>query len=285
MTGPENLDDASRRLARTQRLLIASDFDGTLSPLVERPAEARIVADAVAGITALAASPGTTVVILSGRDLVSLKAVCPAIPGVTLIGSYGAEWPGVIAPLAESDCQTLDALAAVLDGIVSVLPGAFVERKTVSAAINVRLSDPDPAAIAIDLAHKAAASFTGLTRHLGRGVVEWSVRPTRKADVLATLRREQNPTLTVALGDDEPDLEAFDRLDEADVRIFVSPSARKGTLAVNTPAEAGRWLASLARLRSEFVGPTGAGCGQTRPATSTIQSSPSSAGSVTSAGA
>ncbi len=250
MSTPEALDLAAQRLARSERLIVASDFDGTLAPLVPRPPDARMVDLAAGALGTLAACPGTTVAILSGRDLRSLRAVCPQIPGVILVGSYGAEWPGAAGSLGDSQRETLDSLVVRLEQAASAFPGAFVEHKTLGAAFHARGVDPTLATEALDRAHAAAASLSGLTRHLGRGIVEWSLFPTRKGDALEMLRREHGPAITVALGDDEPDLEAFDRLDHADARLYVSPSAHPGTLWVPTPDRAARWLADLADLRA-----------------------------------
>ncbi|HLO42383.1 MAG TPA: trehalose-phosphatase [Phycisphaerales bacterium] len=254
MTPESELHAACSRLAATQRLLVAADFDGTLSPMVAVPEEARMLDAAARSLQTLAGCPATTVAVISGRDLASLTAVCPPMSKVTLIGSYGAQWEGISQPLSAAEKNILEELASRLDMIARRLPGAFVERKACSIAINVRIVQPPEArARALDDAHQAVASTPGLTRHLGKGVVEWSIRPTRKGDALESLRREHGATMTVALGDDEPDLEAFDRLDRADVRVFVSSSDVPGVLTIPTPAKVAAWLERLAIERADWT--------------------------------
>ena len=51
------------RLAAAPELLVALDFDGTLAPIVEVPADARALPAALEAIQGLAALPGTTVVL------------------------------------------------------------------------------------------------------------------------------------------------------------------------------------------------------------------------------
>lgn len=247
----EELSLAARRLAAAPRLLVAADFDGTLAPLTDRPADSRMLVRAAAALRLLAAQANTCVAVISGRDLDSLSAVCPPLPGVTLIGSYGAQWPGVMQPLSAAELAVRDELVEKLSAITAPIPGAFVERKAVGVSFNVRLAPSEIAALALDEAHKAAANVSGLTRHLGKGVVEWSLRPTRKGDALEALRREHGATLTVALGDDEPDLEAFDRLDHADVKILVAALPRAGVLTVPSPTQIAGWLEELAIARAE----------------------------------
>ena len=57
------------RLARTPELLIASDYDGTLSQIVDNPADAVADRDALVALRALAEMPRTPAAIVSGRSL------------------------------------------------------------------------------------------------------------------------------------------------------------------------------------------------------------------------
>ena len=59
--------------AATDHLLVASDFDGTLAPIVNNPADARALPRAAEAIVALAELPGTSVVLVSGRALATLR--------------------------------------------------------------------------------------------------------------------------------------------------------------------------------------------------------------------
>ena len=78
-------------VARAPRLLVGSDFDGTLSPIVGDPDDARAVAGAVEALRRLASCPGVTVLVLSGRSLRELSVLLHGIEGVRLVGSHGAE--------------------------------------------------------------------------------------------------------------------------------------------------------------------------------------------------
>jgi trehalose 6-phosphate phosphatase len=53
-------------LADPAHALIGTDFDGTLAPIVPRPADARAAPGAVAALTALAGAVGT-VAVVTGR--------------------------------------------------------------------------------------------------------------------------------------------------------------------------------------------------------------------------
>ena len=73
MALPADLVRALDAVAATPRLLVASDFDGTLSPLVDRPADARPLPQAAEALIAIAELPSTEVVLVSGRALAVLR--------------------------------------------------------------------------------------------------------------------------------------------------------------------------------------------------------------------
>ena len=81
------LDDA----AATPRLLVASDFDGTLAPIVNDPTGARPLPRAAEALIALAALPSTEVMLVSGRALEVLREYSGMPASVHLVGSHGAE--------------------------------------------------------------------------------------------------------------------------------------------------------------------------------------------------
>ncbi|MGH3167621.1 MAG: trehalose-phosphatase, partial [Trebonia sp.] len=74
------------------RALIASDFDGTLSPIVPDPADARAYPGAAEVLRRLAGRAGT-VAIITGRPAADAVAFggFGAIPGLIVLGHYGAE--------------------------------------------------------------------------------------------------------------------------------------------------------------------------------------------------
>ena len=53
------LDQAIEAAARSPVLLVATDYDGTLAPILEDPAEAKPLRESLVALRALAALPGT----------------------------------------------------------------------------------------------------------------------------------------------------------------------------------------------------------------------------------
>ena len=61
------LQRAIEAIARTPVLLVATDYDCTLAPIVENPADARPLREALVAVRFLASLPGTHVAVISGR--------------------------------------------------------------------------------------------------------------------------------------------------------------------------------------------------------------------------
>jgi trehalose 6-phosphate phosphatase len=89
---PADVMAALDAAAATRHLLVTSDFDGTLAPIVSNPADARPLPAAAAALSALAELPSTSVALISGRALSVLRELSGAPPTVHLVGSHGAEF-------------------------------------------------------------------------------------------------------------------------------------------------------------------------------------------------
>ncbi|HSO90586.1 MAG TPA: trehalose-phosphatase, partial [Arthrobacter sp.] len=130
---PPDLVEALRRVAVTEHLLVAMDFDGTMAPLVDHAGDARALPRSAAAFTALTELPRTTTALISGRALDSLRAVAFPPEKTLLIGSHGAEvWMGPGSSKLELDEARRELLAEVrreLEGIVEVAPGTLLEDK------------------------------------------------------------------------------------------------------------------------------------------------------------
>jgi trehalose-phosphatase len=118
--GTEEVAEAIARLPRP--LLVATDVDGTLSPIAPRPEQAHLAPGALDVLRALG-SGGVELAVVSGRSLDELRTQF-GLDGVGhLVGSHGAE--SVHAPsLDDDERSTLDGVIAVLDAIVAATPGA-----------------------------------------------------------------------------------------------------------------------------------------------------------------
>ncbi len=91
---PADLDVALRELATRRPLLVASDYDGVLAPLVGDPAAAAPDPGVAAALSRLTAVHGVTVAMVSGRGVRDLQATSGFTGDLRWVGSHGAELDG-----------------------------------------------------------------------------------------------------------------------------------------------------------------------------------------------
>ncbi|MGB5760250.1 MAG: trehalose-phosphatase, partial [Acidimicrobiales bacterium] len=85
------IEDTVAGLAGVDRLLVATDFDGVLAPIVDDPAAVAAIPEAMAALRTLAALPGTSVAVVSGRGYELLATLVAPADRFTLVGSHGVE--------------------------------------------------------------------------------------------------------------------------------------------------------------------------------------------------
>lgn len=224
----------------TGHLLLGLDFDGTLAPIVPRPADAALPAETGELLAALAARADTRVALISGRGLHDLIDRV-GIDGLYYAGNHGLEiqGPGVhrIHDAAAAARERLARLARRLDAELRGIAGAIVEDKGLTLSVHYRMvTDEEQASLARDTAHACAEEEHGLRVSDGRKVVE--IRPDvdwHKGRALGFLRE----TLTtdfpdapaIFIGDDTTDEDAFRELGGHDCGIIVDASPPTDTAA------------------------------------------------------
>lgn len=187
-------------------LLIATDLDGTLAPIVRHASEARVPAATLAVLDRL--SGAARVAVITGRDLNTARRMVPC-ENVVVIGSHGLEASVEGALLPGVDRVTLSAaLEAIEQTVISSVPSVYlhVERKAISTAFHFRTT-PD-----LEDALRAALADLpeGLRLREGRMVLE--VLPDAKGGkdlAFEAIARATRAHSVLALGDDETDAAMF----------------------------------------------------------------------------
>ena len=90
MTSPD-LAAALRVAARSSRLLVASDYDGCLSPIIADPARAVPHPGALEAFLCVAAHDSVHAAIVSGRSPEVLEQFVGTHPQIELVGNHGSE--------------------------------------------------------------------------------------------------------------------------------------------------------------------------------------------------
>jgi trehalose 6-phosphate phosphatase len=246
------LTSALAELAEQPRILVASDFDGVLAPLVLDPMSSRALPGTIEALAALAAMPGTHAAVVSGRDLDTLTSLTGlAGSPVTRIGSHGAQTSAAATATLNGDQRrALDAVSADLESLLPAHPGATLEHKPAAVVLHTRrMGDDSGARAAEEAALEVTTRHTGLHVLHGKHVVEVSVVRADKGTALVALRDEVGATAVAYFGDDVTDEHAFERLGERDVPVKVGAGPTAARYRVDSPQDVAAALELLVERR------------------------------------
>ncbi|WP_229727701.1 trehalose-phosphatase [Mycetocola zhadangensis] len=249
------LDEALTRLASTEHLLVALDFDGTLAPFVDNPEESRAIPEARDAVARLLEVSHTTVAFVSGRAVDSLSRASESPDGILLVGSHGAEYrfDGVDThpPLSDGDRARVATLSGVLAVVSSEHPGTWVEAKPAGFALHTR-GLPDELELAANEAARRAVADANLQVKVrdGKDVIEFSILSVTKGDALRHLRDYTGATAVLYAGDDVTDEDGFAALGEGDLSLKCGPGDTVANYRVASPADVAAVLATLAQERA-----------------------------------
>jgi len=210
------------------RTVVGLDFDGTLSPIVDDPARARIHPDAPDVLVALAEEVAA-IAVITGRparqavDLGGLEKVGDALRAagkeLFVFGQYGNErWTsthrrimGARPPRGlatfERDLPRALRTAGAAD--------AYIEDKGLAVAVHTRrLPDPDAAFERLLAPLRELADRHGLVIEPGRSVIEVRSPGSHKGMVVERLAAVLDAEGFLFAGDDLGDVEAFEAVEE-----------------------------------------------------------------------
>jgi trehalose 6-phosphate phosphatase len=242
--GPADLHAALARVAARRPLLVASDYDGVLSRLVDDPSAAVPEPGVAEALARVAAADGVIVALVSGRGVADLQRTSGLTGPYRWVGSHGAEFDG---PLTGELADRRDALARQLSPLVAAVAGARLEVKPASVAVHVR-QVPDTGA-GVDLLERVRAQADpSLTMKPGKAVLELAVTDADKGSALRRLRADLGATAAIYLGDDVTDEDGFRALEPDDVAIKVGDGPTAAAHRVADPAAVVAVLTDLAEL-------------------------------------
>jgi trehalose 6-phosphate phosphatase len=256
-------EDVIGGVAASDLLLVALDFDGTVSPLEDDPMSARMLPAARRAVDALIDVPDTVVAFVSGRSLVDLRAIAEHDDAsrVLLAGSHGAEFwlPGQGRVSHEEDAAAADLrdrLRRRAEEATAHLDGVWIEPKTFGIGVHTRRAEPSVGAEANRLVDDlVVAEAPDWRRRTGHNIVEYAFRHEGKDSAVAELRERTGATAVLFAGDDVTDEDALRSLGDADLGVHVGSGPTAAPLSVpDIPALA----ALLDRVAAERVRARGA---------------------------
>lgn len=203
----------------SRRILLASDFDGTLAPIVPDPSAARALPATAAQLWRIASDPTVSLAIVSGRSLPEMDGLCDGLPRSWKIGDHGRSakgpdgdpvpgWPEPGGPDALVEVET-EARA-----LASLHPGMAVERKRHGVCLHLRNVASDVKAFALQQAHawRSRWASRGLDAMEGREVIEIQPPGGGKLAAIRRLRELTDSDFVVFAGDDTTDVPALEWL-------------------------------------------------------------------------
>ncbi len=265
---PDALPDARERMGEIaarlagKRAAVFLDYDGTLTPIVDRP-ERAVLRSAMRDTLRLLAEV-STLAIVSGRDRADVARLV-GIRSLIYAGSHGFDITGPDGLAQENGraAEALPALAAAadrLDAALEGIEGAQVERKKFAIAVHYRRVAEDEVAEVRRAVEAAAAEHPELRQTGGKMILE--LRP--RVDwgkgravlwLIEALGMGGEDVLPLYLGDDDTDEDAFAALAGRGIGILVSDAERQTAaqyVLTDTDA-AGRFLDDLAGVLERAV--------------------------------
>jgi len=246
-------------LIHAPTLLVAVDFDGTIAPLVDDPADAQALPEAAKALDELSTLKDTRVALISGRALDDLLSVVPPLRQAILVGSHGAEFMnmhstgsmGYTPEMSRTDHNIIALLASAAQPLVDAVDGAWIEHKATGIAVHTRLAQSDRSKT---LYREIEREFERLElkphRRRGHDVSEYSISTLTKGDAINRLRDLTGASTTAYFGDDVTDEDAFAELKAADVGVKCGAGETHASFRVPTPKVVSRVLSNLAQQRA-----------------------------------
>lgn len=258
----DRIDEISGALSG-RRPMVFLDYDGTLTPIVDRPEDAILSDDMRRRVGALAER--TAVAVVSGRDLADVRRLV-GLDGIIYAGSHGfdIEGPGGLRlrhPRGAELIPEIESAERELRTSTGEIPGVIVERKRFTVAVHFRLVARSRVPAVKAAVEHACALHPSLRRSAGKEVLE--LRPDvewhKGAAVLWLLRelvREGPQSLPIFIGDDVTDEDAFRAISEAGLGIVVleAPRETAARYSLAHPGEVGPFIEALTGILAAGTG-------------------------------
>lgn len=137
--------DIAEKITNTDKIILFLDFDGTLTPIVERPELVVLNERTMKLLKSLAAMPSVILCVISGREISDVKKLV-SVEGVLYAGNHGlqVDGPGLkyTYPLSVEIKAELLLVRQVLVSALADIPGVIIEDKELTVSIHYLAVEP-----------------------------------------------------------------------------------------------------------------------------------------------
>ncbi|MBB4286519.1 trehalose-phosphatase [Roseospira goensis] len=213
------------------------DYDGTLTPIVDRPQDAILSDEGRAVVDALARK--RPVAVVSGRDRPDVEKLV-GIDSLIFAGSHGFDIhtpdDGTLTLEGIGDYTALmDEVERRLKAGLDSIPGALVERKKFSVAAHYRLVADEEYPVFRSVLDRLLGAVPDLKEKPGKKVfeiqpdIDWD-KGKAVSHLLATLRLDDPGHVPMFFGDDVTDEDAFKALQTmGGIGVLAAPASDSDT--------------------------------------------------------
>jgi alpha,alpha-trehalase len=232
---PYYIRSGKKAIFRERELIFFLDYDGTLSPIVERPELAVMPDDTRELVRKL--SQNHTVAVVSGRQREDVQNFVK-IDGIFYAGSHGFDIVGpnmkMVQPQAEAAIPVIDELIDHFKKELKGLEGVLVEEKKFSVAVHYRLAKDKNFPKIEETVRDAVKGREKIKLMSGKKVFEilpdihWNKGEAIRWIIKALKLSWENASV-IYIGDDTTDEDAFRMLRTRGTGILVSEKVREST--------------------------------------------------------
>lgn len=230
----DNYSDAQRRL-------ILLDYDGTLTPIVARPEDAKPSQELLDLLRKLSADDKNTIVIISGRPRETLEDWLGdlSIEFVAEHSVWRREKTGLWAMTIKPDDEQIATATTMLASIADTHPGTLLEEKHVGIALHYRHA---PTLDDDKIRQWAQTNMLEIQKHKlrtihGKKIIELVPDNVDKGTAAKYWLNRAGWDFILIAGDDTTDEAMFDVAPIGTVTIHVGEGDSIAKLGVNSPAD------------------------------------------------
>ena len=249
-----------KKIQRSSLILLASDYDGTLTPIVSRPELAKLRNNIRKILVSLSKCDKFKVGIISGRRLSSVEGLV-RVKNIYYAGNHGLEIKGpkvnFTHPAYYYFRPCIKTIKERLKKRLKGIKGLIVEDKSLTLSVHYRLVDSENIAMLKRIFRETVASyikknsiriFSGKKVFEIRPPVEWDKG--KALEMIESLTKTRSKQLRIYLGDDTTDEDAFKVLSVKDISVFVGKKKKsKARYFLNDTHEVEDFLKRLLRLK------------------------------------